>query len=217
MNILLIDDEPMTIQAYISVLTVAGIFDATPEFSVAHTCQDAFEIITKRDSCSPFDLAMIDQSLPKFHAENILCGGDLAMVLKQQNANCKIILITSHSEVLTIYDLLKRVQPIGFIIKSDVDAASLLSSVRQVIEGKTFYSDSVNKIVKEIGKKELMVDEINRKILILLSKGYKIDELLGVVPLSVSSIKRRIALMKDAFDAHEDKSLVKEAIQLGYL
>lgn len=62
-----------------------------------------------------------------------------------------------------------------------------------------------------------MFDDINRQILMYLSKGYKIKDLEKIISLSISPIQRRIAQMKDAFDVKEDSSLVKEAILLGFI
>ena len=217
MNILLIDDHPMIIQAYISCLSDEIKMEKRSEFTVASNCTDAFNIIDNIASNNKFDLALIDQSLPAFHEEKLVCGGDLALLLQKKNQNCKIIIITSHSEFIIIYNLLQKVAPNGFIIKNDVNAESLVEGVQKVLKGNTFYSCSVEKIMQEIRSKEIMLDDINRKIILYLSKGYKIKELEPIISLSVSAIKRRIAQMKEAFNTNEDNTLVKEAILQGFI
>ena len=62
-----------------------------------------------------------------------------------------------------------------------------------------------------------MVDDINRQILFFLSKGYKMKEVEEMVFLSGSAVQKRIASMKKAFEVSNDGSLVKEAIQQGFL
>jgi DNA-binding NarL/FixJ family response regulator len=50
-----------------------------------------------------------------------------------------------------------------------------------------------------------------------LSKGNKIKDIERSTSLSMSTIQRRIAHMKDAFNVAEDSTLVKEAILQGFL
>lgn len=126
-------------------------------------------------------------------------------------------MITSHSEVLIVYDLQKRVQPNGLINKGDVDIQSLRQGILQVLDGKTFHSSKVRTILQAILKKDLMLDVVNRQILDYLHKGYKIKDIQVIVSLSMSAIQRRIAQMKDAFNVGEASSLVKEALQQGFL
>lgn len=217
MNILIIDDHPIIVQAYISCFSDKKFVDEVPTFSIARNCQEGFAIIEKLIDELYFDLAIIDQRLPVYHEKNIFCGADLALLLKAKNPTCKIIIITSHSEVITIYNLFKKVSPSGLIIKNDVDTESLYEGVKQVLAGNVFHSSSVKKVLQEILKKELMVDDINRQILVYLSKGYRIRDIEEMVSLTISPIQRRIAQMKDAFNVNEDSSLVKEAIIQGFL
>jgi DNA-binding NarL/FixJ family response regulator len=62
-----------------------------------------------------------------------------------------------------------------------------------------------------------MIDDSNREILMYLSKGNKIKDIERSTSLSMSTIQRRIAHMKDAFNVAEDSTLVKEAILQGFL
>lgn len=217
MHILIIDDHPMVVDAIITCLTQNHVFPIAPTFVVANTCKEAFLIITDVDAGTSFDLAIIDQSIPPHEERSLLNGGHLALLIKEKCSNCKIIMMTGHTEIIIIYDLLKKVEPHGFIIKSDINTEGLCFGVLQVVNGIKFHSVTVKNIIQEIWKKELMIDDINRQILLYLYKGYKIKELKSIVGLSVSSIKRRIAQMRDVFNASEDDSLVKEALLQGFL
>jgi DNA-binding NarL/FixJ family response regulator len=217
MNILIIDDHPIVVDAYINCLSQRYLFSEKPAFSVAHSCKEAFFLINQLSHMYKYDLAIIDQSLPEYKEKNLLCGGDLALLIKKKNSTCKIIIVTAHIEFVPIYDLLKKVDPHGFIIKSDVDFGSFSAGVKLVLEGSKFHSVTVVSTIKEIWKKDLMVDESNRQILLYLYKGYKISALPLIVGLSVSSIKRRIAQMKDAFNTSEESGLVREALLQGFL
>lgn len=217
MNILLIDDHPMVIQSYINCLTGHTLPNSVPKFTVAMNCKDAFALIDNMKPNHQFDLALIDHRLPVYNEKSMLNGSDLALMLKEKNKQCKIVIITGHSEIMTVYTILKNVIPNGFMIKNDLTSESLVKGFQQVMSGTTYYSSRVKVILQEVFNKELLTDSTNREILFYLSKGYRIKELEGIVQLSSSSIKRRIAQMKVAFGISEGCSLVKEAILQGYL
>lgn len=214
MNVLIVDDHPMTVSGYIESLSGKNIFATAPCFFKAYNCEEAF---CKLNTTSSFELAIIDYGLPPYASEKLFTGSDLAKRIKINQPDCKIIIITAHTEILIVYEIVKNTMPDGLIIKNDNTPENLPFSVRAVLAGTIFQSSSVKKIIHEILKKDLMIDDVNREIVMYLSKGYKIKELESIVRLSISSIQRRIAQMKDAFNVSEDSSLVKEAILQGFI
>lgn len=214
MDVLIVDDHPMTVSGYIESLSSKDFFLTPLSFFKAYSCEEAFHKITSNPS---IELAILDYSLPPYLVENINSGSDLAKQIKKQNPHCKIIIITAHTEVITVYDIVKSAIPDGIIIKNDLTPENLPVAVLEVIQGTIFQSRSVKNILQEIWKKDLMIDDVNRQILLYLSKGYKVKDLEAVVMLSMSAIQRRISQMKDVFNVSEDSSLVKEAILQDFL
>lgn len=214
MNVLVVDDHPMTVSGYIESLSLKGLFVPSLSFTKAYSCEEAFSRLA---SHSAFDLAIIDHGLPPYPQENIFSGIDLARTIRQRNPDCKIIIITAHTEVLIVYDIFKKVQPEGLMVKNDITPENLPRTVLKIIGGDTCQSPAVKSIIKEIWKKDLMVDDTNRQILLYLSKGYKIKKIEQTLMLSISAIQRRIAQMKATFDVKEDSSLVEAATIQGFL
>ena len=164
-----------------------------------------------------FDLALLDQNLPSYLKENILSGSNIAELLKTHNQPCKTVIITSHTEVLVVYDILKKVNPDGLVIKNDVTASNFSKMIKSILNGDTYQSPLVKTYVAEIWKKEVMAEEHNRQILLFLSKGYRIKEQAIILNLASSTIHRRISDIKKAFVVSDNMELVKEAIKQGYL
>jgi len=217
MNVLIVDDHPMTIDLYENILLNNSEFISNLNITKALNCKDAFEAYAvSKINKSDFDLALIDYSLPIYKEKNILSGGDVANLIKSDGI-CKVIIITAQTQLLVVYDILKKIKPEGMVIKSDVTTENFMTIINTVIEGNLYQSPIVKTSVKEIWKKEIMADEMNRQIMLLLAKGYKIKKIEIVLMLSVSAIQRRIAQMKDAFDVKEDSSLVEEAMYHGFL
>jgi DNA-binding NarL/FixJ family response regulator len=213
MNVLVVDDHPMTVAGYVDSLSQMTLFHEEFIFTKAYTCETAYKVIEK----NVFELVILDQGLPRYEPAGIFSGSDLALLIRKKMPNCKIIIITAHSEVIIVYDIVKKIDPDGLLIKNDITPENLPLAVSDILKGNNFKSATVKKIIQEVWKKDLMVDDINRQILMYLSKGYKIKDLEKIISLSISPIQRRIAQMKEAFEVKEDSSLVKEAIIQGFL
>lgn len=218
MNILLVDDHPMTVEGFMNALLKVNFTKKKAVFTKAHNCKDGYNTILKTaKSSKPFDLAIMDQGLPSYPEQSIASGSDLALLIREQMPDCKIIMITAHSEVIIIYDIVKNVRPDGLINKNDISPDNLKLIVTEVMQGNQYHSPIIKSCINEIRKKELMFDDFNREILSYLSKGFKVKELAGVVCLGNSAIQKRIILMKNAFDVTDDTGLVKEAIKQGFI
>jgi DNA-binding NarL/FixJ family response regulator len=218
MNIFLVDDHPMTVEGYSNALLEIPFGLNNPSFTKAYDCEEAYATLFRKLSLNElFDIAIIDKGLPGYDSKGILSGSDLAILIKEKMPDCKIIMITAHTEVIIVYDIVKKVRPEGLIIKNDITPEKLQQAVTAIIAGDQYYSAIVKKCVSEIWKKELMIEDYNRQILLYLSKGFKIKELESIIHLTTSTIQKRIIRMKKAFDVTDDTGLVKEAIKQGFI
>ncbi|HEU4790689.1 MAG TPA: response regulator [Flavobacterium sp.] len=218
MNVLVVDDHPMTVEGYINALSKGAFGLNSPIFSKAHNCEEAYLSLLRSSAAEEsFDVALIDKGLPGYEEKSIFSGIDLARLIRELMPNCKIVMITAHTEVIIIYEIYQKVRPDGLIIKNDITPDKLQLALLEIMKGKPYQSSMVKNCITEIWKKELMVEDYNRQILLYLSKGFKIKELEGVVCLTTSAIQKRIIKMKKVFEAKDDSSLVKEAIKQGFI
>lgn len=208
----------MTIEGYMGALMKNGFADYKPAFTKAYNCETAYDYITQSlKSQKSYDLAIIDQGLPGYTDQKINSGSDLVLLVKSKMPDCKIIMITAHTEVLVIYEIFKIVKPDGLFIKNDIDPDNLGQMVTEVMEGNLYQSHMVKNCIQDIWKKDLMVDDFNRQILFYLSKGFMAKDLDGVVQLSKGAINKRIIKMKSAFNVTNDNGLIKEVIKQGFI
>ncbi|PRZ21590.1 response regulator [Flavobacterium granuli] len=218
MNVFLVDDHPLTVEGYNSALLGEPFGRHHPIFTKAYNCEEAyFELERAISKKGSFDIAIIDKGLPAYKEKSILSGSDLTVLIRQKMSDCKIIMITAHTEVIVVYDIAKKIRPEGLIIKNDISPEKLQLAVMQVLQGNQYQSPMVKNCINEIWKKELMIEDYNRQILLYLSKGFKIKELEGIICLTTSAIQKRVGRMKKAFDATDDTGLVKEAIKQGFI
>ena len=218
MKILLIDDHPIIIEAYVSILK-AGVFSGYDNtYDQANTCEAAYKTIIQNYKIgNAFDFIFLDDNLPSFKEMNIDSGVDLIGHIRKLMPDCKIIMFTAHTEILVIYTIFKKHNPDGLAIKSDLTPAKLKIIVDSVLAGNQFLSETVKACVSAIWKKDVMVEEYNRQILYHISKGVKIKDIENYVDLSTSAIQKRTILMKKAFNVTDDTSLVSQAILLGFI
>lgn len=218
MNILLVDDHPMTVEGFMNALLKVNFFKEKANFTKIHNCKDGYETIIKLSkSLKSFDLAILDQGLPGYAEQLLESGSDLALSIRQYMPDCKIIMITAHTEVIVIYDILQKVNPDGLVIKNDISPNNLQLIVTEVMQGNQYQSPMVKNCIQEIWKKELMFDDYNRQILSYLSKGFKVKDLDEVVSLGDSAIQKRVIQMKNAFNVTDSNGLVKEAMKQGFI
>ncbi len=218
MNILLVDDHPITVDGFMNALLQVNFTKKKTVFTKAHNCKEGYLAIQKNSKPQNlFDLAIIDQGLPGYAEQSINSGSDLAILIRKKMPDCKIIMITAHTEVIIIYEIAKKIRPDGLVIKNDITPDNLQKIVTEVLDGCQYHSPMVKSCINEILKKELMIEDFNRQILLYLSKGFKIRELEAVIFLTASSIQKRIVRMKKAFDITDDAGLVKEAIKQGFI
>ena len=216
MNVLIVDDHPMTADLYENLLL--SQLENKPIIYKAGNCKEAYEAIIRVSlNNQEFDLAILDLNLPGYTEKGLANGGDIGFFLKKNYPGCKIIMITSHTEILIIYDLIKRLKPEGIAIKNDITAYNFTGIIEEVLSGEQYQSMLVKQCVKEIWKKDIMIEDYNRQILMYLSKGYKVKDIEQILPLTSSAIQKRIIKMKGIFNAPDDKSLIRQVIEEKYL
>lgn len=214
----MVDDHPSMIEGYKIILSYNDLgFEI--ETTAAHNCESAFEIITNTTNLDFFDLVFLDFSLPPFEAKNISSGEDLAMLVKTHLPNSKIVMLTSHTEALILYNIIRNVEPEGLLVKSDFSAEELISAFDIIMRGEIYHSLTVKQNVKELLSKKVYLDHFNRQIISLLAQGIKTKSLPAHLNLSISAIEKRKVQIRDYFCVQKgnDEDIIREARKLGII
>ncbi|MDR7209878.1 response regulator [Flavobacterium piscis] len=220
LNILVVDDHPMTVDSYINLLSDKEFKKKMPNFITSYNCEDAYnKIILELNQGREIDFALLDINLPPSKKMNINNGIDLAEVIRQKFKNCKIVLLTMHSEPLTVDKIIKGVKPEGFISKNDINFELFPVICKKIIEGEIFQSKTIIESQRNLFKKNINWDNHDNQILILISQGVKTVNLPEYIPLSMSAIEKRKASIKDQLlqGKGSDKDLIEKAKKLGLL
>lgn len=215
-TVLIIDDHPPIIEGYKSILSY-NPYGYNLEIQTAFSCESAYQLISTTET--PFDVVMIDYTMPPFPERNIHCGADLVPIIRQYLPETKIMMLTSHSESLLLLKVLKEGNPEGLLVKSDILADDFLVAFDAIVRGENFYSSTVISLRKELKESDKVLDSYNRQIIMLLSQGIQTKNLPDYLNLSKSAIDKRKVIIKEFFDIEKgtDEDILREARKQGFI
>ena len=217
MNILIVDDHPFIIQAYKNALDKYSQQGYEFDVTQANNCKSGYENIM--EAKKPFDVAFFDISMPEYPEKEIYSGEDLASLMKTQMPNCKVILLTMHTELLKINNIIKNINPNGLIIKNDLTFDELIFAFDKIINNESYYSQTVIKLVGQAQYNNIELDAFDKQILFHLSKGVKTKDLPQYIPLSLSAIEKRKLNIREILEVAggSDIDLINEAKTKGVI
>lgn len=216
-NVLIVDDHPFIIQGYKNVINLFPNKDYEFKFYEATNCQTGYEAVV--NAPVKYDLAFLDVSMPIYEEKNINTGEDIAKLLMAEMPECKIALLTMHSESLKVQSIIDEINPLGLVIKNDLGFESMILALDTMIKGDIYYSDSVIKFLNNQQKEKVYVDVIDKQILHYLNKGVKYDDIPLYITISSSSVRTRKENIKEllGIKGRSDAELVAIAKDRGML
>lgn len=218
MNVLIADDHQLTIDAYKTILSFSLQLGDNINFIEANSCEEAYLKINQcLDNNLRIDLAILDYSMPIYSEKNILNGADVCIYLQKQMPNCINMILTSIMENIILFEIILNVKPHGIVTKSDIDGNKFLEIIEILLSGKKYRSGFVSMQIEEIWENKAFVNELNRKILQYLAKGYKLKEIAQELDVSEITVKKHISKIRESLNLNEDDNILKEAKSRGYL
>lgn len=215
LHVLAIDDHAVVIEGYHAILKTLDTHEGM-RFVKAHDCRSGYEIIASHKG-NPFDIAILDYSIPQFPEKKLFSGADMAMLVRESMPDCRIVMMSMHKEVDIMGSVLQKIKPEGFINKSDCTTEELADGFRQVLNGNTYYSRTVSDYLKRM-EKGVTLEEVDVRIILLLAKGIKNKNLGKYIPLSDSAIEKRKYRIKRLLEVKgDDEELINVARSQGYI
>ncbi len=153
LSLLMVDDHPFILEAYKN--TLSGFKNDEYEIftTEAENAQKGYEAIV--NSNESYNVAFLDISIPPFPEQNIFSGEDLAKLIRDKMPKCLIFLLTMHTEKLRFSNVYEEIKPEALVIKNDLTFEELIFAFEKVINGETYLSQSVIKIIEEQKNDEL--------------------------------------------------------------
>ncbi|OWW23531.1 hypothetical protein B4Q04_20250 [Zobellia sp. OII3] len=188
-SIIIVDDHPMVVRGYkLSLETLSN--ELSLSMQGASNCEEVLELMEKNNE-NFADLLLLDINLPAAKSKGIHDGEDLGCLIRRKFPKTKIIVHTALNDTHRITNIFYSLKPEGLLIKSEIDERTLVTAVSNVLIGRTYYSNIINKLLSNTNFKDIHIDTWSKKILQYLSKGLKTKDLPKHIPLSIASIERR--------------------------
>lgn len=219
-KILMIDDHPMIIEGYQNTLLFTKKDSQKLAIDIANNCDEAIVFMNEAvQKNTPYHVLFVDISLPPSTDGTMQSGEDLAEHARNILPNAKIIILTMFNESFRIHNIIKTIDPEGFLIKSDLTSSELASAFQAVLNNPPFYSGTVNSHIRKTITSNIVIDDKNRKILHLLSQGIKTKNLSAHLDISLSAIEKRKKHLRELFfvEDGQDETLIKNARKEGFV
>lgn len=215
----MIDDHPMIIEGYQNTLLYTKKDSQELKIDIANNCDEAVAYIDKSLQTIPYDMLFVDISLPPSADGLMSSGEDLSEYARKVLPKAKIVILTMFNESFRIHNIIKTIDPEGFLIKSDLTSSELASAFQAVLHNPPFYSGTVNTHIRKSIANDIVIDEKNRKILHLLSQGIKTKNLASHLDISLSAVEKRKKQLREIFEVKDgqDETLLKKAKEKGFI
>ena len=211
----------MVIEGYINF--IKWHFKEHPVFSFniesATSIDETVALINNSVPQNRFDIVLLDISLPDGNTTKMHSGEDLGLFIKSKLPDVKVIAITALNDTVRLLNIIKKLNPHGLLIKSDTDGEVLTTASKNVIKGRDYYSHSIVELFKKRVSQNIVLDDIDIQLLIELSNGAKMKELLELLPLTKSGIEKRRRLLKEKLKvkSNSDRDLVLKVKEMGFI
>lgn len=220
-SVLIVDDHPLILEGLSNILNSISDINGRYEFKIqtAKDSDTALLQIEKAINSKPFDLVLLDISIPQSSDGQILSGEDLGLKIKCEFPNVKIVVLTSHNSNYRLHNILRELDPDGFLVKTEIDGALIMEAIDIVLKDPPFYSKAIIRLMRKHVSHNIVLDAIDRKILYHLNKGTLTKNIGGLVGLSQSAIEHRKSNLKIVFgvDKGNNRDLITKAEIAGFI
>lgn len=219
-RILMTDDHPIIIEGYQNTLLATKKESQDLKIDIANNCDESIKYLQQAvDTNNPYNVLFMDISLPPSTDGKFTSGEDLAKYARKIMPEAKIVMLTMFNENYRVHNIIKKIDPEGFLIKSDLTSSELASAFQAVLNNPPFYSGTVNNVVRKSITNDIDLDDVDRKILYLLSQGIRTKSLKNHIDMSMSAIEKRKKHLKMLFDVQDgnDETLLDEARSKGFI
>lgn len=206
-NLLIADDHTMFLQGIMSLL------EKEPNIGVVDTAIngiEALEIIKKGN----IDFIILDISMPEMD------GIELSKILKKEYPDVKILIVSTHSNVMMISRLI-RIGVNGYLLKN-AEKAELLKAINTIALGENYFAEELEeKHLSNSSKIEKQVSNLTelssreKEILILIAHEYNTAEIAEKTFISLNTVNTHRRNLLSKLNAKNTAGLVKYAVENG--
>lgn len=193
------------------------------QFGVAYYCDDAFGKIQKalRDD-QPYDLLITDLFFEEDDfTQHISDGADLIAAAKKVQPKLKVLVFSAEDKAGTIEPLFHDLGIDGYVRKARYDAQELKTAIEKIYQGKQHFPIRLRQSIKHSNTHDF--SEFDITIISLLAQGMRQKDIPAYLqqhqirPSGLSSIEKRLNLMKEVLGFSKNEQLVAFCKDMGII
>ena len=193
------------------------------QIDYTYYCDDALMHIKKAVLTEqPYDLLITDLSFEEDHRKQTILGGrELIAAVKAVQPDLKVLVFSGESKAAVIDTLFKDLFINAYVRKARHDAKELKMAIQTIAKNQTYISNNLKQVVKQKNTHEFTSYDIT--IISLLSQGTLQKEIPAylqknnIKPAGLSSVEKRLNLMKEVLDFSKNEQLVAYCKDFGII
>lgn len=204
---------------------VMTVIDALDIKDVQQTqyCDDAYlKLVKSSKDGELFDLLITDLSFkPDHRKQKLKSGEELIKKIREDFTQLKIIVYSIEDRPERVRSLIKDFKINAYVTKGRQGIRDLEEAIDYVHQGKLYISPELERTMKSKPPVEIVDSDI--ELLNMLSKGNSQEHIskhfktINISPNSLSSIEKRLNLLKNHFEAQNAIHLVAIVKDLGLI
>ena len=218
-KIIAVDDHNFLLEGIVNALDK----HAEIEIIGRSKCDDAYKEIKKAQVANdPFDILFTDLSFENVtNADEIEDGEALIKRLDRDGIRPKTGIITGHSSINRVFNVIHNLNPLAYILKSNCSGDELYFAVQKMLNDEHFYTHSIHEKLMRRRIVEIQLDDVAIQILKELPRHSKIKNMVGVIQntkgmeLSLRTIENKLSNLRIDLDANNNIDLFTIAKELG--
>lgn len=184
-------------------------------------CDDAWQKITKaKQENEPYDLLITDLSfIEDYRTQTLKNGADLIQIIRQTDNKLNILVFSGENRPWIIGELFDYYNINGYVSKGRADAKELKLALKTIMNGEIYLAHTMRNAIRENNNYEF--SKFDEKILNLLASGLSQKEIsihlkeIHFTPSSLSSVEKRIGMLKVILNVSNNQQLILLAKDLG--
>lgn len=218
-RILAVDDHEMTTLGYRFILEQAEFDGYQVMVDTCKSYKEAEQRIAQSERLYRYDIFLLDIQLFGPEEKDVRTGEDLGKLVRKLAPNSKLVYMSSFSDAYRIRSILKSTDPDGYMVKSEIDGASLRDMVDKVLSDPPYYTAGAMQVIRKNMAQSDAVDEVDKKLLYFLSQGKRSKEIQDLMAVSLATVNARKRHLKSIFgiENSNDMGLISEARKRGFI
>ena len=194
------------------------VLQEQPDFNVVGEASDGREAVAMAETLKP-DVAVLDITMPNLN------GIEAARQISAKQPGTAIVVLSMHADETFVLRALKAGAR-GYVLKESRES-DLISAIRLVSEGKSFFSPAVSRMLVEDYVRQLQDRDIEdsyelltareREILQLVAEGKSNKDIANMLHLSLYTVETHRSNILEKLNLHSVPELVLYAVRKGVI